>query len=754
MSTRAGATRREFLKGTGALVIYFAMGGGAPRLDAATIRGLPVSLDKNPDLDSWLRIDADASITIFSGKAELGQGIRTALAQIAAEELEVELSRVRMAGVDTAHSPDEAYTFGSVSVQHSGAAIRHAAAQARGILVDMAAELLDLDRSRLSVADGRFLVDAKPVELDYWRLLGDQRFECLAGGEPEYRPPTDYRFVGHPTPRLDIPGKVFGEESFIQDLRLDGMVHARIVRPNVYGAQLRQADVSGIGQMDGVIKVVRDGSFLGVVAEQEVQALAAARAMAASCTWEKTQSLPIFDDLTTWLRGMPSQDSVVAERNSNAGATVTRRVMADYSRPYQAHASISPSAAVALLDGGNLTVWSHGQGMYPLRGAIARVVGLPEERVRCIHMEASGCYGQNGADDAACDAALLALAVPGRAVRLQWSRQDEFRLEPYGSAMSMRVEAGLDAEGRIAQWNFELWSTPHTARPWGARGAGNLLAAREREDSLPAPPAFNIPLSTGGGGDRNAVPLYNFPQMKVTKHFLPDMPLRVSALRSLGAFGNVFAIESFMDELALMDGNDPLAFRRKHLTDPRADEVLKTLGDACRSWNTESARPLHGRGIGFARYENLAAYVAVAMFVRVGRDTGVIRLLRAVAAVDTGRIINPDGVRAQIEGAIVQAASWTLKEQVRFNEREILTRGWASYPILGFDEIPDIEVLLIEQPDQSPVGVGEAAQGPTAAAIANAVANATGLRLRNLPLTPERLRLTSALPGSASSHSH
>jgi len=739
LNPRASTTRREFLKSTGALVIYFAM-GSPTRLHAAINSVLPVSLEKNPELDSWLRINANGSITIFSGKGELGQGIHTALAQIAAEELEVELSRVHMASVDTAHSPDEVYTFGSVSVQHSGAAIRHAAAQACEILVNMAAESLDLDRSRLSVADGRFLVDAKPVELDYWRLLGDRSFERRADGEPQYRSPADYRLVGHSMPRLDIPGKVFGEASFIQDLRLDGMVHARIVRPITYGAQLRQADVTGIGQMDGVIKVVQDGSFLGVIAEQEVQALAAARAMAASCVWEKMQSLPVFDDITAWLRGMPSQDSVVAERNNEAGASVTRQVMANYSRPYLAHASISPSAAVALLKGNNLTVWSHGQGMYPLRGAIARVVGLPEDQVRCIRMEASGCYGQNGADDAACDAALLALAVPGRAVRLQWSRQDEFCWEPYGSAMSMQVQAGLDAEGWITQWNYELWSTPHTARPWGARGAGNLLAAREREKPLPRPPAFNIPLSTGGGGDRNAVPLYNFPHMKVTKHFLPDMPLRVSALRSLGAFGNVFAIESCMDELALLAGEDPLAFRRKHLTDPRADEVLKTLGDACGSWKTESTIALHGKGIGFARYENLAAYVAIAMFVRVDHDSGTIQLTRAIATVDTGRIINPDGVRAQIEGAIVQAASWTLKEQVRFNQQEILTRDWSSYPILGFDETPEINVILINRPNQPPMGVGEAAQGPTAAAIANAVANATGMRLRNLPLKPERLR--------------
>ena len=731
MTARFEVTRREFLQSAAALVIWVA----APRPAAA--QALPESLARNPDLDTWLRIGSDGTVAVFSGKCELGQGIRTALAQVVADELDVAIERIRMATVDTAHSPNEGRTVGSNSVPESGSALRVASAEARRLLLENASRRLGVAVDALTVADGRIAANGSGNSVTYWEVLAGQRFDTRVDGKAESKDPALHRYVGMPQPRLDLPAKFFGEPAYIHDLKLPGMRHARVVRGEIAASELVAVDAEAVRDLPGVVGVVRNSSFLAVVAEREEQAVAAAEALRRTARWRAPAAYPDPGELPALLRRLPTRDSVVRETRTST-ARVARQLEAEYSRPFIAHASLAPSAALAHWDGATLTVWSHAQGMYPLRAALAEVVGLPPSQIRCIHAENAGCYGHNGADDAACDAALIALASEGTPIRLVWSRLDEFRYEPYGSAMSLRVSAGLDAADRVVDWRYDLWSCSHSTRPGGGATAGNLLAAREKSDPLPLPPVTDGEQPTGGA-DRNSIPLYDFPNQRVIEHLVLEPPLRASALRGLGAHGNIFAIESFMDELALAAGADPYEFRLRHLADPRARAVIEAgRGLAARVPEIEGPGRA-GRGVAFARYKNSSSYLAVVAEVEVDERTGSIRLRRAFAAVDVGQAINPDGIKNQIEGGIVQAASWTLKEQVKFSTDRIESADWATYPILGFAEVPDIEVIVIDRPELESAGAGEAAQGPTAAAIANAVADAVGARLRDLPLTPARV---------------
>ena len=734
MSCALEVTRRQFLQGAGALVIHI----GTSRTFAAE---LPRSLAANPEIDRWLRVDLDGTVSVFSGKCELGQGIKTALAQIVADELDVSIARIRMQTVDTARSPNEGGTVGSNSVQDSGAALRMAAAEARQILLENASRRLAAPLAELRVDDGRITAVSSGQSIEYWTLLSAEGFNTGAGGEVAAKNPNQYRYVGQSQARVDLPAKMFGEAAFVHDIAMPDMLHARVVRAGGIDHALNAVDDSVAASMPGVVSVLRDGSFLAVVAEREEQAVAAAEALRASASWAPAP-YPDNDDFPDRLRSLPSEDSVIKETADSAGAGV-RQLQAAYSRPFLAHASLGPSAALAVWDGSLLTVWSHSQGMYPLRDAIATVAGLPREQIRCIHADGAGCYGHNGADDVACDAALIALAHVGKPVRLLWSRQDEFRCEPYGSAMSMQVAAALDASDRIVDWSFDVWSCSHQTRPGGGEPAGGMLAARQRSNRLPMPRVNDVG-QPAGGADRNAVPIYSIPQQRIVEHLILEPPLRCSALRSLGAHANVFAIESFIDELADSINADPYDFRLRHLEDPRGRAVI----EAVREWaeraplprtDANVSRDRLGRGLGFARYKNLSTYLAVVADVSVNPNSGAIRLHRVCAAVDAGQVVNPDGLRNQIEGGIVQTASWTLKEQVRFSRDGIASVDWASYPILRFDEVPEIEVLLLDRPELPFVGAGEAAQGPTAAAIANAFADATGIRLRDLPLAPERV---------------
>ncbi|MDB5762303.1 MAG: aldehyde dehydrogenase [Herminiimonas sp.] len=737
-------SRRRFLATGGALVVTFALRplpgiaagpetqnqGAQPKEEPA----LPGSLKTQPLLDGWIRIGADGSVTVFTGKAELGQGIKTAFIQVAAEELVVAPARITLVTADTERTPNEGYTAGSHSMQDSGTAIRHAAAQVRAILLGLAAQRLAVPAESLQLNDGVMrTADARSVS--YGELVSGQELHVSATPQSPLRDPKDRTVMGKPMQRVDIPAKVTGGIAYVQDLRPAGMVHARIVRPPSPGALLQQLDTSRAEKLPGILKIVRDGRFVGVIAQREYQAISASRMLAAAAQWQEQPTLPAQADLYKTVQAAPSQDFVILQQGT-AGGMGGRTLAATYRRPYQMHASIGPSCAIAQLVDGKYTVWTHSQGVYPLRNALAEMLGVAKERVHCIHAEGSGCYGHNAADDVAADAALLARALPGRPVRVQWMREDEHGWEPFGPPMIGSVKAGLDGAGNISEWQYEVWSNTHSSRP-GA--AGDLLAATHLAQPFTPSPPKPLP-QPEGGGDRNAIPLYTLPNARVVHHFLPVMPLRVSALRGLGAYCNVFAIESFMDELAHAAGADPVAFRLRHMNDTRAQEVMRVAAERF-GWNAYPRQPRHGRGFAFARYKNLGAYAAMAFEVEVARDTGLVRIVRAVAAVDSGDAVNPDGIRNQIEGGIIQSSSWTLSEEVAFDNTRVTSRDWGGYPILRFPQMPDrIDVHIVDRPGQPFLGTGEASQGPAAAAIANAVADATGVRFRQLPLSRARVR--------------
>lgn len=730
-----GLDRRSFLKSTGSLALAFSL-SGAPVVAQTPAPRLPGSLSSNRKLDAWIRINADGTVTLLTGKVELGQGILTALTQLCADELDVDMGRVRIVSGDTQVCPNEGTTAGSFSMPNGGTAVRLAAAEVRHILVQMAAERLGAPADRLEVKDGAIADRSNGRGTTYWELLGGREIEREATASVKPKPLQQRRYIGQSVPRVDLPAKVTGEGAFVHDLRPDGLVHGRVVRQPSYGARLAGLDSAAVEGMPGVLRVVRNGNFLAVVAEKEWQAIAAAKALREAARWEEQNGLPTDAGIHDWLLAQKSKDIVIKSDIRNDGAAPARVIEATYRRPYQMHASIGPSVAVAEMKDDRLTVDTHSQSVFETAAAIAKMVGLPVEKVRCRHKDGSGCYGHNGADDAAADAALLARELPGRPVRVQWSRDDEHAWEPYGSAMLLKVRAGLDGKGDVLDWNYELWSTPHGTRPGG--NPGNLLPARALANAFPMP----VPQNSGPpnyAADRNAIALYGFPGHKVTTHYVTDMPVRVSSHRGLGAYGNVFAIESFMDELALAAGADPLEFRLRQTPDERARAVMRKAAGRF-GWADFRKSPGRGRGIAYARYKNIAAYCAVCLETQVDRTSGAVKVVRAVVAGDAGEVVSPDGFANQLEGGLIQSLSWTLKEEVRFDERRILSRDWDTYPILTFSEVPPVEVEIIDKPGQPFLGAGEASQGPTAAALANAIADATGARLRDLPLTPERVK--------------
>jgi nicotinate dehydrogenase subunit B len=730
--------RRSVLTGGGALIVSFSLRDAFAQDQAAPAAApppLPGSLKGAPYLDSWIRIDADGGITVFTGKAEIGQGFKTAFQQIAAEELDVPFASLKLVTADTGRTPNELYTAGSNSTKDSGTAVQHAAAQVRALLIAEAARRLELPFENLKTENGAVIApDGR--RLGYGELVAGEMLHVQAQARSTLRDPATYRIIGQSVPRVDIPAKVTGGAAYVQDMRLPGMLHARVVRPPGYGAELIACDTAAVEKMPGVAKIVRDGNFLAVVAAKEYQAVKAMQALSAAAKWRETAKLPKQDHLPEVLTSLPSRDETIFQKN-NPSAASARTIEATYTRPYQAHGSIGPSCAVAQLLDDTMTVWTHTQGVYPDHRGIAEMLRLPPARLRVIHVEGSGCYGHNGADDAAADAALIARALPGVPVRVQWMREQEHAWEPFGSAMMTKLKASLDNGGAIIDWNFEVWSNTHLMRPGGA---GAMLAAQHMAQPFAPPAPRPIPLPDGGG-DRNAIPIYKFPNAKVVHHFIPEMPLRVSALRALGAYHNVFSIESFMDELAIAAGSDPVEFRLRHLDDPRGREVVEKAAQAFGWQKGKKAAPDRGYGFAFARYKNYAAYCAVACEVEVNRQSGRPRLVRAAAAVDSGQVVNPDGLINQIEGAILQSMSWTLYESVTFDDKRITSIDWQTYPILRFDAVPErVDVHIINRPGQPFLGSGETGQGPAAASIANAIADATGKRLRDLPLTRKRIK--------------
>ena len=733
-------TRRELLS-AGALVVSFAMapdavaqlaGGGEGSAGPKVVApNLPGSLNKFPMLDSWIAVDGAGQATVFTGKAELGQGIATALTQVAAEELDLPVERITLVTADTARTPNEGVTAGSHSMQDSGTAIANAGANVRMLLVRAAAARWKLPEGGLTTNGAGVVAAPDGRTLSYGTLAGSLSLHVPAVPNAPRRDPARSRVIGHDVPRFDIPAKLTGGPAYIQDMRLPGMLHARVVRGPCFGTRLTRVEDP---DLPGV-RLVRNGDFAALVADTEWRAVTALRTLQTS-PWTRTRPPLPQDGIVAALQRPPAQTNVVLNTTDPA-KPVVRTLKARYTRPWVAHASIGPSCALAWLRDGQLTVWSHSQGVFGLREALAELTGLPRERVRCIHAPGAGCYGHNGADDVAGDAALIAMALPGQPIRLQWMREQEFGWEPLGSAMVADVAASLDAGGHVAAWTYDVWSNPHNNRP---SGAGGLLAGREVAPLFPAQPVKPIPMPEGGG-DRNSNPLYALPNMRVLHHFVPDMPLRVSALRSLGAYHNIFAIESAMDELARAASTDPLAFRLAHMDDDRARAAMTAATEAIGWAGRPKGDGRRGFGMAFARYKNLGAYCAVAMEVAVDRETGAVTVVRVHAAVDSGQAVSPDGIRNQVEGGIVQSLSWTRHEAVRFDETRQLSYDWSGYPIARFTDAPGaVHVDVLSRPGLPFLGTGEAAQGPTAAAYANALADATGLRLRDLPLTPDKVK--------------
>jgi nicotinate dehydrogenase subunit B len=748
MGSRANVThdatvalsRRSFLAAS-ALVVSFSL--IPDEVLAQTNPGTPLGppfgdLKAYPYLDSWIGIDDQGRVTVFTGKAELGQGITTALMQCAAEQLAVEPETITMVLASTAQTPNEGYTAGSNSMSDSGTAIFHAASQVRNILLGWAAGDLGVNVAQLKAENG-IITGPAGKSRTYGDLVKGRSLHVVATNQSDLILPDQYKVMGKNVPRVDIPPKLTGEAIFVQDMRMDNMVHARVVRPPNCGATLTQVDTAAVEKMSGVVKVVHQGNYLAVAAEGEFQAIVAVRALQQAAQWQTSKMLPKQSDIYSWLKALQSNDSVIDNRGSGAIADPGNVVKAVYRKPYIMHGSIGPSCAVALLNGDHLTVWTHSQGVYPLRATIANMLSMPTDKVDCIQIEGSGCYGHNGADDAAADAAIIALALPGRPVRVQWMREDEHGWEPYGSPMIAHARGTIDGDGMISGWDYELWSMTYSARPAGS--PANLMPAWHLPLHAGPPQGSEIPLPSGGG-DRNAVPTYSLPNRHIVDHYVTQtLPLRVSALRSLGGYFNVFAVESFMDELAAKAKADPVAFRLKHVTDPRAKDVITMAADKFGWAKMPSLPPYHGRGFAYVRYETIKAYCAVAVEIEVNPESGQIRVVRAIAAVDSGNAANPNGIQNQIEGCIIQGTSWTLYEAVDFSETEITSRDWGSYPILRFDAVPEtVEVHVINRPGAPFLGTGEAGMGPIAAAIANALVDAAGVRLRDLPFTADKVK--------------
>ena len=729
-------SRRDFLKGAGCLTIGFPLLGGQwpvghlPGALPAVFPedALPGSLQKQPRINAWLEILADGRVRVLTGKMELGQGIRTAIAQVAAEELDLDLGRVEVHLAETERTPHEGYTAGSGSIENSAMSVRYAAAAARQKLLTLAAQKLGEPADQLVVADGGVSTrDGK--RLTFSEILAGRQIEDEVRLPVALKPKNSYRWVGKAIPRQDIERMVRGESTYVQDLRFPGMVHARVVRPAGYRARLLAFDRTALEkEFPGLLKTVVNGDFLGIIAAEEYLAVQAHQFLKQRVRWSASAELPEGQPLAEHIKNLPGETQTVKEKGPGArepsGGTSLR---ATYFKPYVMHASIGPSCAVARYENGKLHLWSHSQGIYPMRESLVKMLGLTATQIHVVGVPGSGCYGHNGADDAAADAALLAMAYPGRHVRLQWSREDEHGWEPYGSAMRMEIEASLDGTGRIHHWHGEVWTDSHSSRP--GPEAANLLAARylEKPFRMESPGYL-------GGGHRNADPYYVLPHLRIIAHFF-EGPLRVSSLRSLGAYANVFAVESFMDELAEKAGKDPVEFRLAHSEDDRAIAVIRKVRDLIQG---QPVAPGEGIGFAFSRYKNAATYCAVAAKVTVAQ-TGEVRVRRMWAAIDAGEVINLDGIINQTEGGMIQAASWTLMEEVQFDQRHVSSLDWATYPIFRFGDVPEVEVAVINRPEEKPLGAGEAAQGPTAAAIANAVYRACGKRIRQLPIRPEKI---------------
>lgn len=694
----------------------------------STIASSP-SLTDNPRCIDWIDLSRAGAVILKSGKVEIGQGITTALVQIAADELDVVPECVELISGHTALGPVEAGTSSSLSIETGGRAVRLAASAVRAILLAEAAKLLQAPQESLSVVQGRIVVNGRETDLTYWSLAPSVDLTAAVLDHAKPKAPAERRLVGQSMPRIDLAARATGA-GFIHDLELPGMLHGRTLDPPASGRHLEAFDEAAFKRVFPTVQVVRDGSFIGIIADREdvaVNAIARAQRLA---TWSQGFAVPAL--MREAIAADSSEPELVTEKGDVASAG-GRRITTEIERPYLAHASIAPSCAIATWRGDALEIRSHSQAVHDMRAPLAKALGIDAGNVVVIHAAGAGTYGHSGQDDVAYEAALLARAVPGRPVRVLWSRAADFSLAPLGPGAIVTAEARVDDDGRITALSIQSQSQAHVSRP-GRGGTINLVAAERLAAPMTKAAPPDVPLARGGGADRNAMPIYAVPNIHVSKRILRDLPYRTSALRALGGYANIFAIETLMDDVAAEIGADPLALRLAHLDDPRASAVVAQAAEMA-GWPGPEVQG-EGLGIGFCQYKNRSAYCAVV--ARVVCDERV-RLTHAWAAVDAGEAINPDGVINQIEGGIVQSASWTLKERVDFEGDAVTTRDWEAYPILRFSEIPEIKVSLVDRPEMPALGVGEAATGPTAAAIGNAVRRALGIRVRTLPITRDAI---------------
>jgi len=728
-------SRRQLLKAGGALVVSFGLGPVAPA-QAQTAPMLSADLGKTLDpgeIDGFLALHQDGSVTVFSGKVDLGTGIRIALRQMLAEELGVPVDRIRMIEGDTALTPDQGPTAGSTGIARGGVQIRQAAATAREALIKLAAERLAAPPNTLVAENGMVRPAAGGKGIGFGALIGGKRFALKIDAQAPLKDPKTYQIVGRPLPRPDLPAKITGRHVYVHDFRLDGMLHGRVVHPPSVGATLQSVDESSLKGIPGA-RVVRIENFLGIVAEDEWAAVRALRALKAS--WGAGTGLPGSANLMRVVRDAPSESSEELVKQGDAAAVLdaaAKTFRATYFWPPQSHASLGPSCAVAEVRADAATIWTASQATHKYRPHFAHFLGLPVDKVRLVYLDGAGCYGMNGHDDAAADAAILSKAV-GRPVRVQWMREDEHGWDPKGPPQLLELRASLNDKGRIAAWQAEMWI------PAATKGLANIPLLSPAAAGLSQPHGLGTGLIS-----QNADPSYKVPNVRVVAHWLKDTPLRPSNLRAPGKIGNTFAVEGLIDEMAAAAGMDAVAFRLQALDDPRGIEVLKRTA-ALMHWqarvspNPAAGAVATGRGIAYCHYKQAENYVALGMEVEIDRASGKVRVTRVACAHDCGLIINPDALKNQIEGGIIQTLSRALFEAVTFDQHRVTSVDWASYPILTFRDAPDIAIDLVNHPELAPLGGGEAATAPVAAALANAIFDATGARLRQVPMTPDRVK--------------
>jgi nicotinate dehydrogenase subunit B len=764
---RAGFLRRDFLKGAGALIVGFST--GAMRTAHAQFGGPSPGSPPINQLDSWIAIAADGRVTAYSGKEELGQGISTAQAQLVAEELSVPFNRVNLIYCDTALTPDQAYTAGSQShpANFNRNNLAQAGATAREALFRLASERLGVPVDQLTASDGVIRLKSDPSKaLGYGQLVAGRRFNLQVDPNAKRKPASEWTVLGKPVPRPDIPALVTGEFEFVHNVRVPGMLHGRVVRPPAVGATVMSVDEGSVKNLAGVVKVVVKKNFVGVVAEKPWQAIQAASQV--KVTWSAGAGLPSHATFYAHMRTQPARDALAVdskdvEESLAAAATVLK---ATYLHPYQMHGSMGSSCAVADVEGEKATVWSPTQGVWYQKSTVAMLLGLKPENVHVIFRRGSGCYGLNGADTVTYDAAILSQAV-GKPVRVQLSRKDEMAWENYGNAYAIEERAGLDAQGNIIAWDHESWSPTRGNRP-GPGTPGNVvtgfLAGFSPQPFTPRSPASS---PTAYNNNANAVPSYvagnvggrdqgtgTVKSERVLTHTI-ESPFWTGPLRSPNRLQNTFAHECFLDELAAHSKADPVEYRLRHLRDPRLIAVVNEVAKAANWEVRPSPKPaarktgvVTGRGMASVLYEGDNGYSALVAEVEVNQDTGSVVVKRFVVCNDVGPVSNPDGLRNQIEGGALQGLSRALMEEVTWDDQKVTSFDWRTYHTLplGFD-VPKVEAVLLNRPDQEATGAGETSITVVAAALGNAIFDATGARIRQIPFTPERVKAALAARG-------